>query len=447
VKIFSKLILLLILCWSSIVIQAEMLEISSEDDLIEALYLNAGALELEIYSPFGQTFLESLAEQGFPAEGKERIAKLSFHNAGVTHIPSGCFVGMKNLKELSFQYERIYTLRPASFEGLGNLENLILKDNETKELKAGCFVGLDNLIQLSLKRNEIDEILPEYWKGLPSLKHLNIGGNKFHRLAAQAFATLCSLETLRMAYSCIKEMEMGCLAGLAELMELKLDGNPLKNLHPKLLAGLNNLEEVYLFDCDLEKFPIEWAATSIRILDLQSNNITALPEGFLEKPSASGPYKMESLHIGLNRLLGLPYRCLSGAENLEVLVLKHNLLSSVDRNRIDSLTPGDCEIVDEESTIVDGSPTLDQKEKLFDMEKEHAGSFNVAAGLQMRQLGSKASRQRKQIEKRFASCRQHDEEPIEPPNKKQRRTYFKFWPNRHTGLQSDSFIEPLFKKI
>uniref|UniRef100_I3LFJ7 Nyctalopin n=1 Tax=Sus scrofa TaxID=9823 RepID=I3LFJ7_PIG len=149
-------------------------------------------------------------------------------------VASSSLLGLRRLRSLSLQANRVRTVHGGAFRDCGSLEHLLLNDNLLAALPADAFHGLRHL------------------------RTLNLGGNALGRVARAWFAELAELELLYLDRNSIAFVEEGAFQNLSGLLALHLNGNHLTMLAWAAFQPGFFLGHLFLFrnpwrcDCRLE---------------------------------------------------------------------------------------------------------------------------------------------------------------------------------------------------
>uniref|UniRef100_A0A8C4SP94 Toll-like receptor 13 n=1 Tax=Erpetoichthys calabaricus TaxID=27687 RepID=A0A8C4SP94_ERPCA len=233
---------------------------------IKSLDLSDNQIEEPKLFQSNQTFLESLKL----AHNRIRSMDLC--------APSGSAC-LPNLLNLTFQFNRLYSIGENAFQGLSNLRTLSLAVNQIIYIHTLAFNGLHKLEKLDLI------LYKKTFCFLTQLRILDLGGNQIQRIEADTFL------------------------GLSKLVNLYLDRNLLKSLSEGIFRGLS----------------------SLHILDLASNNLQ-YSELKLEYPSFVHLTSLRRLRLNHQQPYGihiLPSNLFAGLDHLNDLDISSNKLYSL----------------------------------------------------------------------------------------------------------------------
>ncbi|KAJ8027578.1 Reticulon-4 receptor [Holothuria leucospilota] len=112
--------------------------------------------------------------------GLGHTISLYLSNNSLTHLPSGIFNDLKDLKHLCLMQNNIVELRRHDFKGLHHLENLTLQGNKVGNLQQGLFHGLQSLKEVNLSKNHLIHIPSPRSLGLHHhMMTLDLSNNNF----------------------------------------------------------------------------------------------------------------------------------------------------------------------------------------------------------------------------------------------------------------------------
>ncbi|XP_030372403.1 toll-like receptor 7 [Scaptodrosophila lebanonensis] len=249
-----------------------------------------------------------------------------------SELPAGAFARLQKLSELRMDACKLQKVPANVFEGLMSLKRLTLETHntvwgpgKTLELHSQSFHGLRELNELHLGNNNVRQLPEGVWCTMPSLQVLNLTANRIRSAEYLGFSEkLCSgtaltntnsaatggaeLQVLDVSYNELRALPDAWGASrLRRLQTLNLQHNNITALAPNSLAGLS----------------------SLRVLNLSYNHLESLPTD-----AFAGNKELRELHLQCNDLYDLPKGLLHRLEQLLVLDLSGNQLTShhVDNN-------------------------------------------------------------------------------------------------------------------
>lgn len=225
------------------------------------------------------------------------------------------------------------SLQSRSFQRLFNLDTLSIEYCKLTSLPSGTFLGLDALKQLTVTTHNSDwsamalELESESLVGMPHLEYLQLGRNNIWTLPERVFCPLPALRHLNLTWNRLQDVsEVGVTGGCgAHLLTLDLSGNDLVMMPEAGLAGLVSLKELYLQFNDISMMS-DGALSgldSLKILNISSNRLVAVPPEVFNET-----FSLNELYLHNNSLSVLAPGLFSSLTHLTVLDLTHNQLSS-----------------------------------------------------------------------------------------------------------------------
>ncbi|XP_026243380.2 nyctalopin [Urocitellus parryii] len=185
----------------------------------------------------------------------------------------GALRGLANLTHAHFERGRIEAVASSSLLGLRRLRSLSLQANRVRVVHAGAFGDCGALEHLLLNDNLLAELPADAFRGLRRLRTLNLGGNALGVVARAWFADLAELELLYLDRNSIAFVEEGAFQNLSGLLALHLNSNRLAVLSWAAFQPGFFLGRLFLFrnpwrcDCHLEWLR-DWIEGSGRVADV-----------------------------------------------------------------------------------------------------------------------------------------------------------------------------------
>jgi nyctalopin len=170
----------------------------------------------------------------------------------------GALRGLANLTHAHLERGRIEAVASSSLQGLRRLRSLSLQANRVRAVHAGAFGDCGALEHLLLNDNLLASLPADAFRGLRRLRTLNLGGNALGRVARAWFSDLAELELLYLDRNSIAFVEEGAFQNLSGLLALHLNGNRLTVLSWAAFQPGFFLGRLFLFrnpwrcDCHLE---------------------------------------------------------------------------------------------------------------------------------------------------------------------------------------------------
>ncbi|KAF7242335.1 Toll-like receptor 13 [Varanus komodoensis] len=226
---------------------------------------------------------------------------------------------LKELRTISFRFNRIIYVSSFAFQFAPNLKILHLNINNIAFLHRQALKGLKQLIELRLDNN----LLTDLYEG--------------------SFEDLSSLQTLNLRNNHVSVLFHGIFRNLGNLCILDLGGNNIRRLTSVSFEGLKNLSKLYLDRNRIEYItnsffqPVE---KTLKVLDLMSNKIHYIsmtqhnPTPFMNlhlvydlKLQAQQPYGLKII----------PPKFFKGLTSLRNLYLSENKILSIAPDVFDDL--------------------------------------------------------------------------------------------------------------
>uniref|UniRef100_A0A8C8YC27 Nyctalopin n=1 Tax=Prolemur simus TaxID=1328070 RepID=A0A8C8YC27_PROSS len=185
----------------------------------------------------------------------------------------GALRGLANLTHAHLERSRIEAVASSSLQGLRRLRSLSLQANRVRAVHAGAFGDCGVLEHLLLNDNLLAALPADAFRGLRRLRTLNLGGNALDRVASAWFADLAELELLYLDRNSIAFVEEGAFQNLSGLLALHLNSNRLTVLAWAAFQPGFFLGRLFLFrnpwccDCRLQWLQ-DWMEGSGRVTDV-----------------------------------------------------------------------------------------------------------------------------------------------------------------------------------
>jgi len=222
---------------------------------------------------------------------------------------------MKSLEQVDLSMNRL-TEFPSCLLPLTHLTSILLSSNEIPAIPDGIG-NLTNLNKLEMRNNKL-EALPDTMGALVKLQFLILEGNSLKALP-ESLTKLTLLRDLNVRSNKLKTLprEIGKWAGLRRLIA---DYNELESWESDL-TGMDALEEVDVRHNKLTALPASLKApTKLYSLFLDHNLLKEFPVI---------PTTARELRLSMNRMIEPHNLGTCGAENLQILVLAGNALTSI----------------------------------------------------------------------------------------------------------------------
>ncbi|XP_016840739.1 protein artichoke-like [Nasonia vitripennis] len=295
---------------------------------------------------------------------------LSLRNVSLQHVSNNFWHYLPKLKQLDLSENKLslasvnFLLRNTSSsvkrlvlenieldhvitENLNTVEELNLNHNRFVRLTSTmcypdtfCLENMQYLKSLFISNCSVKAIDENAFRFMTSLLELDISNNLFKRIANGTFDYLPTLTSLNLSSNTLYNMPN--FEGLRNLTTLLLNGMKSKKLLQYLesFAHMPKLQYLSMRDNKLTKISATLFNNlpSLEKIDLSNNLITSLPSWDTQKA-------LRQLHLSYNKIQNLDDLSIKEARSLELLVLKHNLISRVKVDSIKKL-PNDNIILD-----------------------------------------------------------------------------------------------------
>ncbi|XP_058821803.1 chaoptin [Topomyia yanbarensis] len=257
------------------------------------------------------------------------LEALDLSNNKLRTLSDSSFHFMKNIVSLELHDNQIESLPKGIFQSdiHRKLAVVSLRYNSLKQLQTHSFVDLEELDSIYLDDNRIETIERRAFMNLDSLKLLNLRGNKLSKISTEAFQNLPGLEKLDLAYNSLQSFDFEYFDQVGSLASLEIDVS-----HNRIRA-LGELPELNI--SDFSTLPVAaannardhgFAHTNIKSLNLSSNNITKIVDGYFKPTELS----LMRLSLAKNRLNSTTRELLGNMPHLQWLDLDGNLISEID---------------------------------------------------------------------------------------------------------------------
>lgn len=273
---------------------------------------------------------------------------LRIHNCHLDEVEWEMFVGLKNLKHLSLEYNEIKVLPPFAFYGALNLktlslanndildlnylglagllelEHLDLSSNNLTKLSEATFPPFPSLISIDLQNNPIEFILPMTFAVLNTTKELILGSKSTALDLANthgAFLSLDQLKSLNILNVHSPSLYQTLFNGLKELERLKLKGF-IERIEYDTFAEMPHLKELILSGCGIVEISMDafYGIKELRIIDLSNNQLNLIPSGVFDEQK-----QLQEVYLQNNHLETLPNNFFDD-KSLKLVRLKNNPL-------------------------------------------------------------------------------------------------------------------------
>ncbi|XP_076666473.1 uncharacterized protein LOC143368024 isoform X6 [Andrena cerasifolii] len=238
---------------------------------------------------------------------------------------------------------------PSSLKTLKGLRWLYLRGNDFKSLELPDFKSL-NLELVDVSENCIEWIRASSLTNRTlKIRDFNLDNNKLSSLTAGTFDRL-DIKRIHLSSNSIKNVDNDAFRELEDTLEyLNLENNELPSV-PGAVSRLKKLSYLYLANNDIKNISgdtFQEFAENLRALSLATNNLDAIPVAAL-----SGCQRLLHLNLGYNKISHIQSGDFEWAEDLEILLLRNNILTKLKREtfkgaKFNKLTTLDLDAISE----------------------------------------------------------------------------------------------------
>ncbi|XP_055525782.1 chaoptin [Wyeomyia smithii] len=259
------------------------------------------------------------------------IEALDLSNNKLKTLSDNCFHFLKNIISLELHDNQLENLPKGIFQQdiHSKLTMVSLRYNNLKQVPAHTFVDLEELNAIYLDDNRIESIERRAFMNLDKLKLLNLRGNKLTKIAPEAFQNLPELEKLDLAYNSLSTFDFEYFDQVGSLASLDVDVSHNRMGALGELPELNTNESL-LFTPVTAAVNIGrdsgFAHTNIKSLNLSSNNITKISDGFFKPVELS----LIKLSLARNKLTNMSREVFGNMPHLQWLDLESNMINELD---------------------------------------------------------------------------------------------------------------------
>lgn len=237
----------------------------------------------------------------------DKVTSLDLTGNNIKTLPDGLLDNMTGLKQFFAPNNKISDIPKDFFKNNKNLTWVNMSSNIITSIDSGDLKGLTSINELDLANNQIAIIAEDAFNGLDKLTTINLPGNKLIEFPNIAKTDLNNVTDLYLYNNNLKEIPKA-IENMTNLENLSLDGNNITTLdnvdfsnlkalrkvdaHSNRISSISsktfskntNLQELNLYDNDLTEFTadvlpmISKTKTSLRVLDLQMNNIAKIDD-------------------------------------------------------------------------------------------------------------------------------------------------------------------------
>ena len=290
-----------------------------------------------------------------------RVTSLVLFQNFLQKIEPEHFAQMKGLRSINLNNNMITSINNRNSRWANNLQSLSLSFNKLTTLDSYAFYGLENLTYIDLTDNfQLVVINITAFTGLINLKEIRLGGCSLQKMSLFAlhlkslsmsncnrvigpfmygkiFKDTQSLEELEITNS-LDSFDLVSwegdllLVGLRNLKRLYLSYNNFDDGFPAgTFRNISSLEELFMNSSLIKYIELDifTGLTSLRVLDLQDNEIAHLPH-------LASLHNLQNLYLDNNKLEYLNDTAFTNT-NISFISISNNLFVSFNRSSFDSL--------------------------------------------------------------------------------------------------------------
>lgn len=199
------------------------------------------------------------------------------------------------------------------------------------------FRELKSLEELNLSHNQLVSFLDNHFVHNKHLRHLNFADNRIEKVSKYGLYGLKELEFLDFSDNHLSTIDRNAFDTLENLKHLVLDRNRLGNLSTSVFAALRNLHSLRLSENLFTSLPNGIFANQYQLneLYLDSTGIERLGNWISRADDMVSPLILRNLKFlairNNRRLTEIDFEFFMNIQNLEVLYLSDNALTSIPR--------------------------------------------------------------------------------------------------------------------
>ncbi|ALC41374.1 18w [Drosophila busckii] len=278
----------------------------------------------------------------------QKLAELRIDACKLQRVPANAFEGLMSLKRLQLETHnalwgpgKTLELQAQAFHGLRELNELHLADNNIRQLPEGIWCSMPGLQLLNLTQNRIRAA--EYLgfseklclnaptvSGGSELQLLDLSFNELRALPdAWGASRLRRLQTLSLQHNNITTLGASALAGLSSLRVLNLSHNHLESLPAAAFAGNKELRELHLQHNDLFELPkgLLHRLEQLLVLDLSGNQLTS---HHVDNNTFAGLIRLIVLNLSNNALTRIGAKTFKELYFLQILDMRNNSIGHIE---------------------------------------------------------------------------------------------------------------------
>ena len=286
---------------------------------------------------------------------KDTVIYIGMEKNELNLLPGGPLAELSNLAHLNVSGNYLQDVEVGAFKGCPDIRFLELQNNTFPGINTGMVTNLTNLVFLDISQNTVEDaennVLPVALNGsaitdLPLLRVLLLDRSHINRIDYRALQNLPELKYLILTNNKLSRFPHASIihAKFSKLEELYLDKNDIGRLDDFTQPKLNKNKRIEILeDVFTEVFRPNasfQALPSLKVLNLEHNEITALPNwvlsGLIKKPESGKRQRFVEILLSDNKIddenVGeFAFGCLHPCEGMSIktLDLGRNFLKMV----------------------------------------------------------------------------------------------------------------------
>lgn len=259
--------------------------------------------------------------------GLKNLRELYMQRNRIHFIADPAFVGLIALYVIRLDGNNLHSLSPELFTDTKQLREIYVQNNSLNVLAPEIFTGLMHLTVLDLSKNQLTSewINSLTFKGLMKLFTLDLSENQLTKIESTMFKDATNLQVLRLNDNHLRQIQDRAFDGLSQLNTLTLSNNRLFSIEPSIFIGLHSLKLISLDYNRLSKLNTKLFQSTMALdeLHLNGNKLEIIPDGLGYVPH------LKSLDLGENRIKSLQNIAFTNLTNILGLRLTENYIESI----------------------------------------------------------------------------------------------------------------------
>ncbi|CAH0399859.1 unnamed protein product [Chilo suppressalis] len=281
---------------------------------------------------FQSNRMNSIADKAL--EGLVSLTTIKFSDNQLTSLPPELFSDTKELREIYLNNNTITVLAPGLFSDLYQLLVLDLSYNELTSdwINTSTFSGLKRLIYLDFSHNRVSKMEIALFRDLHNLQILKMQENFIEHIPENVFSSLGNLHTLILSNNRLTNIESYAFTGLQALSVLSIDSNRISKIHPHALRNCSSLQDLHINGNRLDEVPTALKEIpQLKTLDLGENLIVSI-----ENASFMTMKQMYGLRLTENNIGNITKGVFDRMTSLKILNLSRNKIQRIESGAFDA---------------------------------------------------------------------------------------------------------------